>query len=282
MSEGIKFLTRAIWMLHSDKVDSKILYLSRINGEENGWYFWLKDVVGAYGLEFSRLISVDAETEVSEFSLKYYPGLDEDVVDNFSIREQLLRYSENFDNTLIVIQQDAGEESECPYCGVKKETENENIHENCECSCVNEEKRCKGIPVFGERDKIKPEDFEIAKIVLTLKNQELKKVELKTKSEYVDYVLEDFFLPESNGEKTQVLAANDIDRCVPGFILSKPFYEFFIKEFLVKANNFSVNEKIIKKQGSVFYKIYKEGLLEDVVKEFSAKDVNEFNIANEY
>lgn len=282
MSEGIKFLTRAIWMLHSDKVDSKILYLSRINGEENGWYFWLKGVVGVYGLEFSRVISSDAENEISEFSLKYYPGLDEDVVDNFSIREQLLRYSENFDNTPIVIQKDGAEKSECPYCGVKKEVENEIIHENCECACLDEEKRCKGVPVFGKKDEIKSTDFEIAKIIITLKNQELKKVELKTKSEFVDYVLEDFFLPNQNGEKTKVLAVNDIDRCVPGVVLSTPFYDFFINEFLVKANNFSINEEITKESGSSFYKIYKEGFLEDIVEEHITNGINVFKIANEY
>ena len=281
MNVGINFLTRAIWMLHSDKKKSKILYLSRINGEEDGWYFWLKDVLGVYGLKFSKLISMDDKSEVSEFSLKYYPGLDEDSIDKFSVREQLLRYSENFDNTPIVIQKDAAEKSECPYCGVRKDCDDE-VYEDCECACVNEEERCKGIPVFGERDKIKPEDFEIAKIVLTLENLELKKVELKTKSEYVDYVLVDFFLPDQKGEKTQVLAINDIDRCVPGLILSQPFYDFFIKELLVKAKNFSVNEKFSKKKGSVFYKTYKEGFIEAFFEERSANNVDEIKIVNDY
>jgi hypothetical protein len=281
MNLGVNFFTRAIWMLHSDQKKSKILYLSRINGEENGWYFWLKEIVGVYGLKFSRLISLENATEVSEFSLKYYPGLDEDALDTFSLREQLLRYSDIFDNTLIDIFKTSPEKTECPYCGVKKET-TDGIYEDCECSCAESKERTKGIPIFGERSRITSSDFEIAKIILTLKEQKLKKVELKTKSEYVDYVIKPTFLVNQNGEEKQILAANEMDRCVQGLKLSESFYRFLINELFIKMGKKPFKEEIFKDKGSVFYKTYQEGFKEKIVEKHVVSNVSEIKVVNEY
>ncbi|MDD3396672.1 MAG: hypothetical protein PHQ45_05570, partial [Acidaminococcaceae bacterium] len=108
-------LELAITLLNAERENSGLDYLSKIDGEDGAWYFWLSQTEGVY--EFKELTSqVDNSVERSGYAIKYYPSLDEDAFEQYSFAEQLLRVGELFEQGIV---NNTGGFDFCPCCGGK-------------------------------------------------------------------------------------------------------------------------------------------------------------------
>ena len=91
----------------------RLEYFSKSENASLGWYFWLTKIKGVYELELEEQSRTDKQ---AEFYVRYYPALEEEVLETYSVEEQLLRFNQDvFDDQPIDITiQDPADI--CPCC----------------------------------------------------------------------------------------------------------------------------------------------------------------------
>ncbi len=250
-------LNESIWLLHEDKSNSELDYLSRIETEKTAWYFWLKDSQGVYELSLKNLIQTE-RTEESHFFLKYYPALEEDVLDAYSCAEQLLRRSDFFDQNKIVM---ADKIELCPCCGGQHVKTHQHVQRN------------KGIPKILLRKNIVKRLFEIGTVIFKVNKNKIFSVTLKTSDRLIEYMINGIEIKDQAGIKRELIEKNGIDRDVPGYKLSCTFYHFLVSKIL-GANN-EKSPMIIMNTGFAI-----DNFGQNILKERRSNEVKEIVITN--
>jgi hypothetical protein len=230
-------LNKCIWLLHDAKHLSNLDYLSRIDGEETAWYFWLKGTKGVYEL---KLINAD-ETSVGEhsnFYLKYYPDFEDEVFETYSCAEQFVRMGDLFEQKNVEI---AEEHELCPCCG------------SSQCEHGHNDKhfvrRSKGIPKLLQRKSLSPKLFCIGNIEFEVSNDELISMTLTTESRIVQYAVKGVQAVTEGGDVKEIIGKNEIDRNIPGLELCKPFHNFLLGKMLGILSMHSRKQTITKEVG---------------------------------
>lgn len=220
MSKIDYILNKCIWLLHDAKHLSNLDYLSRIDGEDTSWYFWLKGTKGVYEL---KLIKVDETSlgEYSNFYLKYYPNFEDEVFETYSCAEQFVRMGDLFEQTNVEI---AEEHELCPCCG-----SSQCEHEHTDKHFVS---RSKGIPKLLQRKNLSPELFCIGNIEFEIRDNVLTSMSIATASRLVKYAVNGVLVIGEDGISREIIGKNEIDRNIPGVELCKPFMNFYWKKCL--------------------------------------------------
>lgn len=116
--------------------EQELEYVSRSENSQLGWYFWLKDVPGVYEIElkgYNPEANRDG-TGKEDFYVRYYPALDEEVLESYSVVEQMIRFDKSiFDDSHIMT--DLEDHEVCPCCAVpqKQEANEKNYETVQEC-----------------------------------------------------------------------------------------------------------------------------------------------------
>ena len=206
MSKICGLLSNGASLLHNEKALSGLDYLSRVDGEEGTWYYWLSSVCGVYELKLKEVCNLD-NCEVGKVDIRYYPDIDEDAFEQFSFKEQFIRVSSIFDDSEIIVPKNP---DVCPCCGGSIQ-DKKHVHHHC---CTQNIVRKKGIPKLMLRKQLSSETFVIGNINFVFK--------------------EDL-------DKMKVVSQN---REVLGLDLVDKFMKFFISKFLnAMSINCTLREK---------------------------------------
>lgn len=234
MNKIVNLLNIGSWILHSERLQSGLDYLSRIDGEEGAWYFWLKGSAGVYELKQSKQ-EIVGDCERSIFALKYYPDIEESAFEDFSCVEQIVRLGELFEQGNVSIPENV---DVCPCCGGKYE-ENVDYHQCHEHSDgehihIKEQnvERPKGIPKMQCRKQLPDELFQIASIGFIIEGEHLKHISLETQDYCRSYAMEGISIQDAQGASHELVKPGGVDRNVGGSALSRAFYEFLKKNLL--------------------------------------------------
>ena len=259
MSKISGLLSTGAVLLHGEKHSSGLDYLSRVDGEEGTWYFWLNAMQGVYELKL-REASLQGDLEISSLDIRYYPSIDEDVFESFACREQLLRVSDLFDDGPVEIPDNP---DVCPCCGGDVHDEE---HEQHHCH-GHRAMRAKGIPKLVLRKQFPKDAFVIGSMECALKDR-LESIKISSQNYYREYVAEGIKMPDAQGELVELVAPGGLDRNVPGLELTKIFAEFFINKFLNAFSIVCIPEKQEEVAGVV-----KHFLRDNQLQETQAADV---------
>lgn len=272
MSQIDTLLNQAIWLLHGDQGHNSVEYLSRIDGEDTAWYFWLKNIPGVYELKL-MCIDQDKEKEKSKFALKYYPHTEEAEFEGFSIEEKVVRLGLLFDNSTIDIREE--EHEVCPCCGGKhierkpklariNFTQQHFKSQHKEIAQVIKQKdildkacnggRTKGIPKLLKRNILHHSLFLIGEIQFELQNELLKSLQLVTQTRLVQYEDNGLFIRDQDGKEIEVVAQGQINRSVAGLKLCQPFYDFMVEEMFGILSIKAISKVVNKDIGTVIHK----------------------------
>jgi len=231
-------------------------YVSKSECAQLGWYFWLREAAGVYEMEMKGF---DPEANKQgagkeEFHVRYYPALDEEVLEDFSVQEQLLR----FDHTVFddgEITTDLEEHEICPCCGVPHKSEacipkeerelreagtvhhehmhgHDHIHhEHCSCGCGHEQetgrRRSKGIPGLLKKFDMNKKLFKIGDLEITAeKTTGNFTAVLKTRERLTERA-EEPVMVQQDGNIVELVEKGGINRNVPGRVLAERFMDFF-------------------------------------------------------
>ena len=175
MSKISGLLSTGAVLLHGEKHSSGLDYLSRVDGEEGTWYFWLTAMQGVYELKL-REASLQGDLEISSLDIRYYPSIDEDVFESFACREQLLRVSDLFDDGPVEIPDNP---DVCPCCGGDVHDEE---HEQHHCH-GHRAMRAKGIPKLVLRKQFPKDAFVIGSMECALKDR-LESIKISSQNYY--------------------------------------------------------------------------------------------------
>lgn len=241
MSKIDYILNKCLWLLHDAKHLSDLDYLSRIDGEDTAWYFWLKGVKGVYELKLAHTEEADAR-EHSWFYLRYYPDFEDEYFESYSCVEQFARMGDSFEQTNVRI---ATEHDLCPCCGVNQ-CEHENFNEQFA-------RRSKGIPKLLVRKNLSPKLFCIGTVEFEISNDALRSMTLITESRLVQYAVNGVQAVDKDGIIREIIGKNRIDRNIPGVELCKPFHDFLLEKMLGILAVKTVKETIIKEIGTVIF-----------------------------
>lgn len=231
MSKIDNLLCTCAWLMHNAKSESGLDYMSRIDGENGAWYYWLHDVPGVYELKLVETELKDGK-ELSSCYLRYYPDLDEDDFEGFSCREQLVRLGELFDNNDVYIPEKV---DVCPCCGGNVEEDEQEVcchghhhhhHEHHE-EHFKLVARKKGIPQLVLRKHIPQDFFKVAELKF-LFGEKLEQLQLITQNVYQEVTEKGVSVVDETGASHQVVAPGEVDRKLEGLRLSKRFYDFFV------------------------------------------------------
>ncbi|MHC1715023.1 MAG: hypothetical protein AB9858_05435 [Acidaminococcaceae bacterium] len=237
MSKIDCILNKCLWLLHDAKHLSNLDYLSRIDGEDTAWYFWLKGVKGVYELKLAYV--EDAGTrEHSSFYLKYYPDFEDEYFESYSCVEQFVRMGDAFEQTNVRI---ATEHDLCPCCG-GNQCEHENLNEHFA-------RRSKGIPKLLVRKNLSPKLFCIGTVEFEISNDALVSMTLITESRLVQYAVNGVHAVDKDGIVREIIGKNKIDRNIPGVELCKPFHDFLLEKMLGILAVKTIEETTIKEIG---------------------------------
>ncbi|MEG0969752.1 MAG: hypothetical protein RSE47_01430 [Acidaminococcaceae bacterium] len=266
MSQIDTLLNQAIWLLHNEQVTSSVEYVSRIDGENTAWYFWLKNMCGVFELKLVEL-SRENENEKSCFALKYYPNSEEEVFESFATVEKLVRLGALFDDSKIIIHEE--EHELCPCCG-GNHSEHEHVVKNSSKSTVEQGVlvkgstlvqqvatnilREKGIPKLLERSKLHPTLFLIGQLNFRIGAEGLKAVRLSTQSQLIQYADDGFNIIDENGQQIELVAKGEIERAIPSLKLCQAFYGFLIEEMLGILSINPIDKAIKEDAGTVVHK----------------------------
>lgn len=244
MNKIVNLLNIGSWILHSERLQSGLDYLSRIDGEEGAWYFWLKGSSGVYELKQSKQ-EIVGDCERSTFALKYYPAIEESAFEDFSCVEQIVRLGEFFEQGNVSIPENV---DVCPCCGGKYE---ENVgHHQCHEHSDGEHihlkehnvERPKGIPKMQCRKQIPDELFQIASIGFIIEGEHLKDISLETQDYCRSYAMEGILIQDAQGDSHELVKPGEIDRNIMGNALSRVFHEFLKKNFLASLGICVIDE----------------------------------------
>lgn len=238
MSEIIKSLYSSTWLLHLNKGASGLDYMSRIDGERASWYLWINKVPGVYEVKL-KSFKETAKGERCSFYLKYYPAEQEEVLDDYSCAEQLIRLGELFDQEIVHISES---EEICPCCGGK----DENCKDRRHYFMV---KRPKGIPTLARRKLLDDALFEVGELGLEMQEGKLTKCSLKTQSLYETRSVEGIYVKDKQGVLQELVAPGSVDRKLPGYKLSRRIYDFIMDKFLGAIHYGPDGENVTEKDG---------------------------------
>lgn len=245
-----ELLSRSLILFMQKGKDQGLEYVSRSHNAQLGWYFWLEGVEGVYEIELKEM----PEPQKGIFYLRYYPGLEEEVLEDYSVEEQLVRFDrEVFDDSPVTI--DTDEHELCPCCSVPvlggehSDHECHHHHEehegecHCgehhhhgehdeECHCGGHHPRVKGIPRILKKFNMDKKLFLIGEIKLQTADDV--KLEVSTAERLVERSPEGIRLMK-DGEEFELVPAGGINRNVPGKLLAERFLVFFSRKFLAAA-----------------------------------------------
>jgi len=234
--------------------EGELEYVSRSECSQLGWFFWIRNVPGVYEIELKGK-NPEKNRQGSgreEFYVRYYPSLEEEVLEEYSVQEQVIRFdSKVFDDSNITT--DLEEHEICPCCGVsRKETGRdaqnepdghhheyngqEHDHEHCHCSHTHEHiaprRRAKGIPNLLKKFEMNKKLFGIGMLTINADNTARAfTAELKTRKRFVETAKKAIAVRQ--GEETmELVEKGGVNRNVPGFELSERFMKFFGGRFL--------------------------------------------------
>ena len=217
MSKISGLLSTGALLLHGDKHLSGLDFLSKVDGEEGTWYYWLSDVPGVYELKLRQVAQLADDTEKSRLVIRYYPTLEEEVFEKYACREQILRLGGLFDDSNVLLPENP---DVCPCCGGAYD--HKHNHEHCREEMV---KRVKGIPKLTLRKHIAPDLFAVGSMDF-----------------FILYADEGIKATDADGKPVELIAPQGLDRNVPGFALTAIFLEFFTQKFL-KALSIASHQK---------------------------------------
>ncbi len=255
-----ELLTSALVQYMQGGKEGELEYVSRSECSQLGWFFWLRNVPGVYEIELKGE-NPEKNRQGSgreEFYVRYYPSLDEEVLEEYSVQEQVIRFDSTvFDDSGITT--DLEEHEICPCCGVpRKEAgidaqdepdihhheesghehghEHCHDHEHCNCGHTHEHtgplRRAKGIPNLLKKFDMNKKLFGIGMLVITVDNSgKTFMAELKTRKRFVETAKEAITVRQG-WETVELVEKGGVNRNVPGFELSERFMEFFGGRFL--------------------------------------------------
>lgn len=229
MSKICGLLSNGASLLHNEKALSGLDYLSRVDGEEGTWYYWLSSVCGVYELKLKEVCNLD-NCEICKVDIRYYPDIDEDAFEQFSFKEQFIRVSSIFDDSEIIVPKNP---DVCPCCGGSIQ-DKKHVHHHC---CTQNIVRKKGIPKLMLRKHLSSETFVIGNIDFIFK-EDLDKMKVVSQNIYKEYIEEGIQVSDNDGKLVEVVPPGGLDREVLGLDLVDKFMKFFISKFL---NAMSIN-----------------------------------------
>lgn len=249
-----ELLTSALVQYMQGGKEGELEYVSRSECSQLGWFFWLRNVAGVYEIELKGE-NPEKNRQGSgreEFYVRYYPARDEEVLEEYSVQEQVIR----FDNTVFDdsgITTDLEEHEICPCCGVPRkdagidaqdepdrhhheESGHKHGHEHCNCGHTHEHTaplhRTKGIPGLLKKFDMNKKLFGIGTLAITADNSgKTFTAELKTRKHFVETAKEAITVRQG-GKTVELVEKGGVNRNVPGFELSERFMNFFGGRFL--------------------------------------------------
>ena len=241
-----ELLSAALVLYLQSGKGQELEYISKSETSLIGWYFWLKHSPGVYEIELKEDEKESLlEEEKADFFVRYYPALKEKVLESYSVSEQLIRFNKAvFDDSLITVHEE--EHELCPCCTTSRAAylKPEEFHEE-PCTCKNHHgnhetknilPRTKGIPRMLKKFNMAKNLFVIGILTIQIKDETNSfQVILKTKKQLVTKAQENIVLYQ-NSKPVVVVGENEIDRNVPGYILTKRFMNFFGGQFLCKVS----------------------------------------------
>ena len=242
-------LTSALVLYMQGGKEGDLEYVSRSECSQLGWFFWLKNVPGVYEIELKgdNPETNQQGTGREDFYVRYYPALDEEVLEEYSVQEQVIRFDSTvFDDSGITT--DMEEHEICPCCGVPRkeagrdaldeperhhheENGHEYGHEHCNCGHTHEHTaplhRTKGIPGLLKKFDMNKKLFGIGTLAITADNSgKTFTAELKTRKRFVETAKEAITVRQGDAT-VELVEKGGVNRNVPGFELSERFMKFF-------------------------------------------------------
>ena len=255
-----ELLTSALVQYMQGAKEGELEYVSRSECSQLGWFFWIRNVPGVYEIE---LKGDNTETNLQgsgreDFYVRYYPALDEEVLECYSVQEQIIRFDESvFDDSEIITNLE--EHEICPCCGVPRkeagsdaqdeadkhnheesghEHDYEHCHDHEHCHCDHTHKhstlhrRPKGIPNLLKKFDMNKKLFGVGMLAIIADFEEGKiSAELKTRKRFVETAKEAITV-QQGGKTVELVEKGGVNRNVPGFELSERFMKFFGGRFL--------------------------------------------------
>lgn len=218
-------------------------YISRSESSSIGWYFWLKHSPGVYEIELKEDEKTGVpETNKADFFVRYYPSLEEPVLESYSVSEQIIRFDKTvFDDSLITVKEEEHEICPCCAAGSIEHFGHENLHGGpCTCGHDRENReappRAKGIPRMLTKFKMAKNLFMIGILTIQIKEKNNGfRALLKTKKNLITRAKEGIVLYQ-NEKPVELVEKGGIDRNIPGYDLGKRFMNFFVGQFLQKMS----------------------------------------------
>lgn len=224
-------LTKALLLFMQKGKGNGLEYVSRSHTADIGWYFWLEGVSGVYEIELKELAKDGSD---ANFYLRYYPDTEEEVLEDYSVAEQLLRFNEDFfnDNAITI-----GEEEHeiCPCCTVPDMQDKHEHHEHHEhhghCHCGEYVHRKVGIPVLAKKFDMNKKMFVIGTVHVCTSDTDSCKTNVSTEERLIERS-EKGITFNRGGQEVELVAPGGVDRNVPGKYLCDRFMEFFNNKLL--------------------------------------------------
>jgi len=219
-------LTQSLLLFMQKGKGKGLEYVSRSHTAAMGWYYWLHGVKGVYEIELKELRKEGQETD---FYLRYYPDTEEEVLEDYSVQEQLLRFNEKFFNDSAISEE---EHEICPCCTVPDMEHAHGHHEqhehhDGECCCHHHEQpthRKVGIPILAEKFNMNKKLYTIGMLTINTEGSEVKLC-LDTQ-ERLQEISEAGIRFTQNNQEVELVPPGGIDRNVPGLRLGKRFVKF--------------------------------------------------------
>lgn len=243
MSKISGLLSTGALLLHGDKRLSGLDFLSRVDGEDGTWYYWLSAVPGVYELKLRQVDLLTADMEKSRLAICYYPAVEENVFENFACREQILRLGGLFDDSDVLLPENP---DGCPCCGGTYDAEHE--HRHCHAEKV---KRAKGIPKLTLRKHLAPDLFVVGSMECIIKKDALQSFEITTQDFYKEYADEGIQATDAAGKPVELVEPQGLDRNVPGYALTEIFLNFFTSRFLKALSIASHRKERVEMAGDI-------------------------------
>lgn len=222
-------LTNSLLLFMQKGKGNGMEYVSRSHTATMGWYYWLHGVAGVYEIELDNLQN---EGRQAEFYLRYYPDTEEEVLIDYSVGEQLLRFNENFFNdTAINVENE--EHEICPCCSVpeKEGQEKHSHHHEGVCHCHEHPHRKVGIPFLAKKFEMNKKMFLVGKVHIRILENDKCEADVITQERLIERSEQGIKL-NRDGQEVELVAPGEVDRNVPGNFLCNRFMEFFNNKLL--------------------------------------------------
>lgn len=210
-----------------------IHYVSPVPGINPGWYIW-PDSPGVYELSLLEFEQGESR-ETSRFALKYFPHRETSELQDFSFAEQIVRLSYFFDDSFINEKQDP---HECCCAGLTGQYAGPRL--------------VKGIPKLHLRNMMHPSLFWVGELCFLFDANQLLQVSLCSQDRLLQYAVDGVYIQET-GLWKEVVKPGGLDRQVPGWKLSKQFFDLFIDEVLFALGLIPLRYDESIRPGQIFY-----------------------------